>query len=444
MTDVLLMILLVLLNGVFAMSEIAVVSSRKARLQHRAEEGDAGAKAALALSHEPAMFLSTIQVGITSVGILNGAIGEAALADPLTQWLAAMPFLADYARGIALTVVVIGLTYFSVVVGELVPKGLGLLAPETVAAYIARPMMWLSRLAHPLVAVLSGSSDLVLRLIGARRSSHPPVTDAEINVLMEQGAEAGIFHQTEQEIVSNVLRLDDQRVVAIMTPRQDVYTVDLNESEEAVRRRIAASPHARVVVCRGGLDQIAGMLRTLDMLRRAVPGDPIRIADIEASLQPPYYIPQSVTTTRLLENFRRDRQRFALIVNEYGDLQGIVTLTDVLTSIVGELSSPGMAGFQDVVRREDGSWLIDGSVGVERLRAVLDLDEDLPGEQDEDYHTVAGLIIHMLGRIPAVADHVEIAGLRFEILDMDRNRVDKVLVMRLHPQRAGGEEEETG
>lgn len=444
MGDLLLIVLLVLLNGVFAMSEIAVVSSRKARLQHQAEAGDAGARAALTLSNEPTTFLSTIQVGITSIGILSGAIGEAALADPLTQWFAGMPLFAAHARGIALGVVVIGLTYFSVVVGELVPKGLGLLAPETVAAFVARPMIWLSRIGHPLVVVLSKSSDLVLRLLGAGRRANATVTNAEINVLMEQGAEAGIFHETEQEIVSNVLRLDDQRVVAIMTPRQDIYTLDLNEPEDAVRLRIAASPHARVIVCRGGLDHIVGVLRTLDLLRRSVPGEPIRIADLEAVMHPAYYIPESLTTTRLLENFRRDHQRYALIVNEYGDLQGIVTLTDVLTSIVGELTSPGMAGFQDIVRREDGSWLVDGSVGVERLKAVLELDGDLPGETEEDYHTVAGLVIHTLGRIPVAADHFEVAGLRIEIMDMDGNRVDKVLVARLDAARTGAQEDNTG
>src|SRR5574337_565896 len=246
--DIVLILLLILINGMFAMSEIAVVSARKARLQNLAESGSPGAQAALSLHQEPTSFLSTVQVGITTVGILSGAVGERTLADPFGEWLAQMPLLAPYAKAIALSVVVVGLTYFSVVVGELVPKRLGLLAPETIASLVARPMMWLSGMGKPLVWLFSVSSDVLLKVIGARRKKEPPVTDEEIKVLMEQGAEAGVFHESEQEIVSNVLRLDEQRIRAIMTPRKDIYVIDLDDDEATIRQRVAESPYHRVVV----------------------------------------------------------------------------------------------------------------------------------------------------------------------------------------------------
>lgn len=426
--DIALLLFLILLNGVFAMSEIAVVSSRKSRLQRLAENGSPGAHSALALHNEPSHFLSTIQVGITSVGILSGAIGETALADPLAAWLGGFAPIEPYARGVALTIVVVGLTYFSVVVGELVPKRLGLLAPEGVASLIARPMNALSRFARPLVWLLSSSSGLLLRLVGARRKDEPPVTDDEINVLMEQGAEAGVFHESEQEIVSNVLRLDEQRIVSIMTHRSDIYQIDLNDPEPEIRRLLADSPYERIVVCRDGLDHIVGVLRTSDLLKPALEGSPL---DIEASLRPPLYVPESVTTTQLLENFRTARMQFALIVDEYGELEGLVTLTDVLTAIVGELPSANLSEEPDMLQREDGSWLIDGGVSIERLKSTLELDEDLPGEEENAYNTLGGFVMHVLGRIPSATEHFEWARWRFEVMDMDKNRVDKVLVAPL-------------
>ncbi|MDO8926501.1 MAG: hemolysin family protein [Sideroxyarcus sp.] len=424
--DIVLLLFLILLNGFLAMSEIAVVSARKARLQKLADEDSPGAQSALALSNEPSTFLSTVQVGITSVGILSGAIGETALADPLTVWVAGFPLLEPYARGIAMTLVVAGLTYFSVVIGELVPKQLGLLAPEKTASLIAAPMNLLSRLTRPAVWLLSASSSSLLRMMGAVRLEEPPVTDEEIKVLMEQGSEAGVFHESEQAIVSNVLRLDEQRIGAIMTHRNEIYVLDLDEPEAVIRDRIAESPYTRVVVCRDGLDHIVGILRTSDLLKDALSGKPIAV---EQSLRPPLFVPEGVTTTHLLENFRKSRQQCALIVDEYGELQGLVTLTDVLTSIVGELPSSDIHEEQDVVVREDGSWLIDGSVTVERLKDVLNTDEKLPGEEENAFNTLGGFVMHVLGHIPKAADYIEAAGYRFEVMDMDKNRVDKVLVV---------------
>lgn len=426
--DIVLLLVLILINAAFAMSEMAVVSSRKSRLQSLAEDGSIGADAALSLHQNPSNFLSTIQVGITSVGILSGAIGEAVLADPLTDWLTAIPLFEPYARGIALTITVVGLTYFSVVIGELVPKQLALLAPEGIAALIARPMMLLSGLTHPLVILLSTSSSIVLRVFGARRKDEPPVTDDEIKVLMEQGAEAGVFHESEQAIVSNVLRLDEQRIAAIMTPRREMCVIDFDDGEEAVRQQIMDSEYSRLVICRDGLEHILGVLQKGDLLKKALPGHAVNLADIEDVLHPPLYVPEAVSTTQLLENFRRARLQFALIVDEYGEVQGLVTLTDVLSSIVGELVEPEAPEDRDIIRRDDGSWLVDGDVGIERLKAQLDIAEDLPGEEENNFHTLGGFIMHVLGRIPTPADHFIAAGMRFEVMDMDRNRVDKVLI----------------
>ncbi|MDR1935940.1 MAG: hemolysin family protein, partial [Candidatus Accumulibacter sp.] len=397
--DLFLLLLLILINGLLAMSEIAIVSSRKSRLQKLADDGSPGARTALNLSNEPSAFLSTIQVGITTVGILSGAIGENALAEPLGEWLSGFAWLQAYAHGLSLTVVVVLLTYFSVVVGELVPKRLGLLAPEAIAAIIASPMMFFARAARPLVWLLSSSSGLILRLIGARPSAEAPVSDDEINVLMEQGAEAGVFHESEQAIVSNVLRLDEQRIAAIMTHRNDIYALDLDLPEEEIRDCLSESPFTRIVVCRDGLEHIVGMLRTVDLMKLALTGQKL---DIEPYLKPPLYVPEGVTTTHLLESFRKTRQQCALIVDEYGELQGMVTLTDVLASIVGDVPSSDTSEMEEIVRRDDNSWLIDGSVTIERLQSAIEIEDELPGEDENAYNTLGGLVMYTLGRIPAV------------------------------------------
>lgn len=432
--DIALLFALILLNGVFAMSEIAIVSSRKARLIGLADDGNRGAQAAVRLHEDPSNFFSTIQVGITSIGILSGAMGETALADPLAVWLAGFPLIEPYARTIALSIVVVGITYCSVVVGELVPKRLALLAPETIASLISRPMVLLALIARPLVVVLSASSNTLLRLAGARKTEEPPITDEEINVLMGQGAEAGVFHQSEQQIVSNVLRLDEQRVGAIMTPRKDIFAVDLDDPEEDIRARIADSPYSRVLVCRDGVEHVLGVLQTGSLLKRSLAGITIDRASIEALLTPPLYVPDTVSTAQLLENFRRTRKHLALQVDEYGDLQGLVTVNDVLAAIVGDISVEDINEVQEIVQREDGSWLVDGSTSISKLKSVVGLEEELPGEESGGFHTVGGFVLHVLGRIPVPADYFEMPGLRIEVMDMDRNRIDKVLVQQIRAE----------
>ena len=426
--DVFLLLLLILLNGLLAMSEIAIVSSRKSRLQKLADDGSIGAKTALKLSNEPSAFLSTIQVGITSVGILSGAIGENTLAEPLGAWLSSFELLRPYAHGLSMSVVVVLLTYFSVVIGELVPKRVALLAPEAIATAIASPMTFLSRMTRPLVLLLSSSSGLILGLIGAKPGTEAPVSDDEINVLMEQGAEAGVFHESEQAIVSNVLRLDEQRIAAIMTHRNELYTLDLDAPDEEIQACLSDSPFTRIVVCRDGLEHVVGILRTVDLLKLALAGQKL---NIEPHLRPPLYVPEGVSTTHLLESFRKTRQQCALVVDEYGELQGMVTLTDVLASIVGDVPSSDIPETEEIVRRDENSWLIDGSVSIERLKAAIEIEDEFPGEDENAYNTLGGLAMHILGRIPAVADHFETTGFCFEVVDMDRNRVDKVLLSRL-------------
>ena len=429
--DLLLILFLVVLNGLFSMSEMAVVSSRKSRLQSLAEEGRLSAKAALELHEEPSRFLSTIQIGITGIGILSGAIGERTFVDPLMSWIKTSPDLAPYAYGIAMTMTVAGLTYFSVVVGELIPKQIALWAPEWIASVIAGPMKMFSRIAHPFVVLLSGTSALLLRLAGLRKKTDPPITDNEIKVLMEEGARAGVFHESEQELVSNVLRLDVQRVHTIMTARPDMVSIDLDEGEASVRQGIIDSGFSRLIVCRGGLDNIIGVLKISLLLKKALSGQPIGLSDVEHTLVQPLYIPESVTTSQLLERFRATGLQFALVVDEYGDVQGLVTLTDILAAIVGEHNIPEIHEEKDIVQREDGSWLVEGSVSLYKLRHVLAVEDDWPQVDEQNFHTLGGFIMATLGRIPMSAEHFEAYGLRFEVVDMDKNRVDKVLVAKL-------------
>lgn len=424
--NLLLLVVLIILNGLFSMAEIAVLSSRETRLQKMAGERRRGAHSALILKNNPSAFLSTVQVGITMVGILSGAVGENVLVEPLTRGLSRLPLLATSAQPVALGIVVIGLTYVTVVIGELVPKHLGLLNPERVATLIARPMRLLARIANPLVWLLATSSSGLLRLLGAHSRDEGGVSNEEIRLLMEQGAKSGVFHESEQVLVTNVLRLDELPVEAIMTHRQDVQLLNLDRPEAEIRAFLASCAHSRIIVCRGGWEEVAGLLRTADLLKAALAGAPL---EIERHLRPPLYVPEHVTTTNLLEHFRKAQLQCALVVDEYGDIQGMVTLTDVLTAIVGEVPSSRLSDLQTIIQREDGSWLIDGGVPIDRVKLTLGLKGELPGEDSRTYHSLAGFIIHMLGRIPKESEQFEIQGHRFEVIDMDQHRIDKVLVV---------------
>jgi len=426
--DIIIVLGLIVLNGLFAMAEIAMVSSRKTRLQKWADNGSGRARAALKLCTDPSTFLATVQVGITAVGILSGAIGEAMFTGPLTAYLTKFEWIAPYAKPVAVTVVVTLLTYFAIVIGELVPKQLALRAPERIAAVFARPMTFLAQAARPLVWLLSSSSRALLTLAGAPGKAEPPVTNEEINVLMEQGAEAGVFHESEQEIVSNVLRLDELRIGLIMTHRNDIYMLDLESTEAEIRDCLSQCPHTRVVVCRGDLDHVVGILRLSDVFQAALNQQPL---DVVKHLHDPLYVPESVTITKLLESLRLYHHQCALVIDEYGTVCGIVTLFDVLTSIVGELSDLDPQEDQGIIVRDDSSLLVDGDVSIERIKHAMKLAGPLHGEEDNAFNTIGGFIMYTLGRVPVTADHFIWDVWRFEVMDMDNNRVDKVLISRM-------------
>ena len=425
--QIILILVLILANGVFALSETAVISSRRARLQQRADEGDAGAAAALQLSIEPGDFLSAVQIGITLIGILAGAFGGANVAEYLARAFEQIPWLARYADSVALALVVITITFLSLVFGELVPKRVALNSPERVASSIARSMRALTVITMPIVRLLSGTTALVIKLMGMKASAEPIVTAEEIQVMVSQGAEAGVFGEAEENLVANVFRLGDLRVSAIMKPRTEADWLDLEDPLEEVRRKIIESRHSRLPVARGDLDNVVGVVRAKDLLGRCLGGEEL---DIQAAVRPAVFLPEANSALQALETFKARGETMCLVIDEYGGVQGLVTVTDVLEAVVGDLGMMGEPDQPQAVRREDGSWLVDGLMPIDELREALQLD-DFPGEEDEGYQTLGGFMMTRLGRIPAVADHFESGGLRFEVADMDERRVDKVLISPL-------------
>lgn len=430
--ELLVLLFLFFLNGFFSMSEMAVVSSRKARLQQLYDEGHTGSGSALELANDPSHFLSTIQVGITVIGITSGVLGEATLSARVAEWLGQWPALASRAEVFAVTLVIAGITIGSLIIGELVPKRLALVNPEAVASFVARPMKWLSAMVYPLVRALSMVTDGILRLMGSRAVASPPVSEEEIRVLMEQGAEAGVFEQHEHQLVSRVFRMDELRATAIMTPRTDIVYLNLEESRERILARIAEAPHTLFPVTSGDLDHIEGIVDVKQLLVDLVHNEPF---NLKARLEKPLYIPETLTVTEVLRACEQHRQTMALIVNEYGEVQGLVTLHDVMHAFVGDIGAALEEGDSEIVKRGDDAWLIDGGVGIDRLKQALEIEEQLPEEDTGAYNTLAGFVMLQLGRVPKAADNFEWGALRFEVVDMDRNRVDKLLVTRL-PQAA--------
>lgn len=419
--EVLLIILLIFANGIFAMSEMAIVSARKTRLQQLANAGDAKARAALELANAPDRFLSTVQIGITSVGILAGAFGGATIAEQIGAYISVFPALAPYGEAIGLGVVVLSITYLSLIFGELVPKRFALNRPERIAALVAQPMNLLSKLAAPFVWLLSFSSNIIFKIFGVKASEEMPVTEEEIKVLIEQGTHAGVFEETEQDLVESVFRLGDRRVSALMTPRRDIAWIDAAASDEEIRRRMSQSHYSRFPICEGAVDNVVGVVKAKDYLAL-----PIDAASLQSILKQPLFVPETTTALHALELFKDAHTHIALIIDEHGAVEGLVTTNDVLEAIVGDFALP--AGQESyAVRREDGSWLLDGALPIDEFKEIFSI-ANLPNEQRSGYHTLAGFVFMFLGRVPATADHFEWNGLRFEIMDMDGNRIDKVLV----------------
>ncbi|MEH2124897.1 hemolysin family protein [Nostoc sp.] len=423
--EILIILVLIIANGVFSMSEMAIVSARKVRLQQLANQGDAKAMAALKLAESPNHFLSTVQVGISLIGILTGAFGGATIANRLAVYVRLVPFLAPYSEPISFGIVVLLITYFSLIVGELVPKRLALNNPERIASNVAIPMRALSAIASPMVYLLSASTDLILRVLGITASTEPQVTEEEIKILIEQGTEAGTFEEAEQDMVERVFRLGDRPVSYLMTPRPDIVWLDLDDSAEENRQKMVDSAYSRYPVCQGGLDNVLGVIPVTDLLARSFRGEPL---DLTIGLRQPVFVPESTRGLKVLELFKQTITHMALVVDEYGVIQGLVTLNDIMSEIVGDVPSTDGQDQPQAVQREDGSWLLDGMLPVEEFLELFGM-EEWESEERGSYQTLGGFVITHLGRIPAAADHFEWQSMRIEVMDMDGNRVDKVLVV---------------
>ena len=416
--------ILLLLNGVLAMAETALLSVRKARLQNESNKGDARATIVLKLTENPNQFLSVIQIGITSIDLMIGALTGATLGVWIDQQLQHFPLLEPYSAIISLLIGVLPITYLSLVLGELVPKRLALRDPEEVSSSVARPMLFFSKVFSPIVRLLSFSTEAILKLMGVKVSTEPPVTEEEIQLLIDQGTQAGVFEESEQDMVEGVFSLGDQRVYSLMTPRTDIVWIDIEETIDEIRAKIAESEFSRYPVRQDTLDVILGIVKTRDMLVPSLSGEPIRLKEL---LKPAYFIPETMFASKALEIFKEKGTDILLVIDEFGGLQGLLTITDILEEIVGEMELEAPQATQ----RQDGSWLLDGMLEVDEFKEIFKLDA-LPHEPE--YETLSGFVMMSLGRVPQTADTFEWHGYRFEVIDMDGRRVDKVLVTTL-PQR---------
>jgi putative hemolysin len=430
--EILIILLLVLLNGAFAMSELAIVSSRRSRLMAMQKRGVRGADTALALADDPQRFLPTVQVGITMVGIIAGAFGGARLAGTIAHALEMLPFPVPFVQEVAFTLVVLAITYLSLILGELVPKQLALREPEKLAILVARPLAALARITAPMVWLLGASSALVLRFFGPAPTSDLSVTEEEVKAVVAEGAQAGALETEERHMIERVLRLGDKPVRALMTPRNDIAWLDRAEAPENLPERLRASHVTRFIVADGRVDNVVGVVAAKDLLDQLLAGAPI---SLDAALRQPMVLPDTLTALDALERLRGDPLGMALVLDEYGSFEGMVTASDLLEAIIGELGPSEPMPAEAAVLRFDGSLLLDGSMPSDELRARLDLPE-MPGAGT--YHTVAGLMLALLQRVPREGDRIVWAGWRFEIVDMDGRRVDKVLASREDAGADGG------
>jgi len=435
--ELVIVILLIIANGVFAMSETAFVSARKVRLQQWANEGNVKAAAALELVNSPNRLLSTVQLGITLIGILAGAFGGASIAEAVAVYISAISWLAPYSAAIALALVVLCITYLSLVVGELVPKRIALNNPERIAMFMVTSMPVLSTIASPFIYLLSLSTEGILRLIGLRPSTEPPITEEEINVLIEEGTQIGTFEAAEQDMIERIFRLGDRRVSILMTHRPDIVWLDTNDAPQEINQVIRKSTFSRFPVCEGSLDNVLGMVHVKDLFLQCMTG---QLLDMKAVLQEPLYVLESTSTLKVLELFKQTGTQAALVIQEYGDIEGLITLNDILEAIVGDIFSRDDLDHPQAVEREDGSWLLDGMLPIDELKDILHIRE-LPEEASGDYNTLAGFVLLNLGHVPKTGDHFEWDRFRFEVIDMDGRRIDKVLVQ---PKRANDTDSTNG
>jgi putative hemolysin len=426
--EILLLAALIVLNGVFAMSEIALVMARRARLSNLAAQGDASAALAMKLHDNPTRFLSTVQVGITSIAILSGIIGEAALAGPLALWLQAYGMEREASRIASTALVVVIITYVTIVIGELVPKRIGQLDPERIACRMARPMNLLALLARPFVRLLSLSTDALLRLLHTRPADQQDIIEEEIHALLQEGSDSGVIEAQEREMVRNVFRLDDRPVESLMTPRADIVYLDTALPLEENLRRVAESEHARFPVCLNGLDEVLGILDSKQLLNTMLAGAPPSLTD---SLQKAVFMPERLSGLDLLEQFRASDAHLVLVIDEYGEINGLATLQDVLEVVTGEFW-PRRQEEAWAVQREDGSWLLDGLIPIPELKDRLGL-KSLPEAGRRRYHTLSGLVMWLSGKLPQTGDVLAWENWRFEVVDLDGRRIDKILATPIAP-----------
>lgn len=425
--DILVILLLIAANGVFSGAEIAIISARRHRLEQLSEQGQRSARVALRLADAPSQFLSTVQIGITLIGILSGAVAGATVAQKLDGWLEQVPLLNAYSELLSFGLVVAVITYLSVVVGELVPKRVALANPERLACATAPTMRWLSRVSGPLVHLLSHSTEVLLKVLGVSTTYQQDITEDEIKAMFRQGTDSGVFEEVEHDMVQRVLRLGDRPIKSLMTPRTDICWLDIEEPLDVSLEEMLLSNHSCFPVAKGSLDDCLGVVRVRNILVAKCAGDPI---DLEELLQPPLFVAESTRALSVLEQFKHSRIHIALVTDEFGGVAGLATLNDLMEGIVGDLPSIEDEEGPLVVTRDDGSWLVDGGLDLDAFTELID--HDIFGiAQEGRYHTLAGFVMHVLERIPHEADHFDWRGYRFEVVDMDGKRVDKILVNAL-------------
>lgn len=417
-SEIIFILLLILINGILAMSEAAMIAARKARLQQQANEGKKAAAAALKLHENPNIFLSTIQIGITLIGVLSGAVGGATIANALAVALSEVPYIGAYSTTIALGSVVLIITILTIWLGELVPKRLGINSPEQIAQVVAGPMLFISKLFSPFIRLMSGATNFVLRLLGVNPSAEPPITEEELQMLIDQGTQAGVFEEAEQDMVEGVFSLADQRVYSLMTPRTEIVWLDISDTTEEILEKIANCPYSRFPVRQDSLETIVGIVKSRDLLVTSLSGKGINLKELA---KPVTFIPETMLASRALEILKEKNTEILLVIDEFGGVQGLLTINDILEEIVGEMEGAEPQATQ----RQDGSWLLDGMLEVDEFKEIFNLG-DLPHE--DEYETLSGFIMTSLGRVPHATDHFEWNNLRFEVMDMDGRRVDKVLV----------------
>jgi putative hemolysin len=418
--EITLIFILILANGVFALAEIAIVSSKKTRLEQFALKGVSGAKVALDLANAPDKFLSTVQVGITLIGILAGAFGGATLSAPLSEYLSQFSFLDAYSESISLGIVVSAITFLSLIVGELVPKRIALNNPEVIACAVATPMSWLARVANPFVSVLSGSTSLVMKLLGIKANPETPVTEEEVRIMIALGTKSGEFEQVEQDLINRIFKLSDRRISELMTPKNEILWIDIHDPEKTIRELVLSKPHAAFPVGNDSLDDVVGVVRAKDILVAMEKGEPL---DIQVLMKKPTFFLESLSAFRVFEKLRKVKPQLAVIINEYGATQGLITLNDILGSITGDIDGETLEPY--AIQRTDGTWLIEGLMPIRDFKEQF-LIAELPDE-DSGFETLGGFVMHQLGTIPKEGQTFEWNNARFEVVDMDGRRIDKIL-----------------